>query len=394
MSFLRRLPTSRLIALCAAVVVLAAGGVAVGSAVAGGGPAPPPRALPQAVRAALAARPVPGISARISFTNRLLNLSGVDGAGPLLTGASGRLWAAPGRRLRLELQSDRGDVQVVSDGRSFMLYDVPARTAYRGTLPPPDASRKRTGAEQLPTIAEIQRAIGQVAQHAFVGAPQPGTLAGRAAYTVQLSPRPRAGLLGAVQVAWDAANGVPLRLAVFARGDSRPVLALEATDVAYDPIADSTFAINPPAGTKIVKVDTPQRSTKADRTRDRAHHPPSGLATVRRAVRFPLAAPARLQGRALRDAHLVGRGAKAGALLVYGDDLGGFVVLERRADAKAAGQAGNGPANLARVNVNGIAGQQLATPLGTFLRFRRAGVDYTVVGLVPPAVAAGAARGL
>jgi hypothetical protein len=49
---------------------------------------------------------------------------------------------------------------------------------------------------------------------------------------------------------------------------------------------------------------------------------------------------------------------------------------------------------LGHVDVNGVAGQELATPLGTLVRFSRGGVDYTVVGLVPPAVTAGAARGL
>jgi outer membrane lipoprotein-sorting protein len=395
MSFLRRLPTRQLIGLCAAVAILAAGGVVVGSAIAGGGPAPPPRALPVAVRDALGGGSVPGVSARISFTNRLVNLSGMEGTRttPLLTGASGRLWAAPGRRLRLELQSDGGDVEVVSNGRTFTVYEPSSHTAYRGALPPAHARSKRAGsADALPTLAEIRRALGQVAQHAFVGRAQPGTLAGRPDYTVRLSPRPRAGLLGAAELAWDAANGTPLRLAVYARGDSSPVLELKATDVSYEPIAQSVFAIAPPAGTKIVNVQTP-RGARESRARPRRSRAPSTLPTVRRAVPFALSAPTRLQGRALRGVHLVGRGTKAGALLTYGDNLGGFAVLERRTDAHA-GATRNTTARLGRVDVNGVSGQELATPLGTLVRFSRGGVDYTVVGLVPPAVAAGAARGL
>jgi hypothetical protein len=385
MNVLRRLPTRRLLALCAAVVALAAGGVAVGSALAGGGPAPPHRPLPVAIRAALAGGSVPGISARIEFTNRLLDLSGIEGASPLLTGATGRLWAAPGRRLRLELQSDRGDVEVVSDGRSFSVYDPRSHTAYRGALPPERARDRRRAT--LPTLGEIRRALSQVARHAFLAGPSPGTLAGRPAYTVRLSPRPRAGLLGAVELAWDAANGVPLRAAVFARGDSQPVLELKATDVTYGPVAVAVFAISPPPGTRVVRVDAP-RGAQRSRPHRRTGRPPT-LAAVRRALPFALSAPARLEGRALRGVHLLGR---RGALLTYGDDLGGFLVVERRAEAPTRGR--QAPANLGRVDVNGIAGQELATPLGTLVRFRRRGVAYTVVGLVPPSVAAGAARGL
>src|SRR5437588_3457273 len=257
MSFLRRLPTSRLLALCAAVVAVAAGGVAVGSALAGGGPVPPKRSLPRAVHAALAAPAIAGLSGRISFTNRLVDLSGVEGATPLLAGASGRVWAAPGRRLRLELQSDRGDVLLVSNGRTFTLYDGSARTAYRGQLPPAggratQASRR----EPVPTLAAIGQGIARFERHASVAGPRPGSLAGRPVYTVRVSPRPRAGLLGAVELAWDATRGVPLRVAVYASGDSRPVLELRATDVGYGPIPASTFSFTPPRGTKITNVAT------------------------------------------------------------------------------------------------------------------------------------------
>ena len=39
------------------------------------------------------------------------------GASPLLAGADGRLWITKDGRFRLELQSDAGDAQIVSDGK-------------------------------------------------------------------------------------------------------------------------------------------------------------------------------------------------------------------------------------------------------------------------------------
>src|SRR5436190_9902251 len=105
MRFLRTVSTRRLLALCAGVIAAAAGGTAIALAAAGGGPAPPPKPLARAVHDALAAPSVQGVSARIHFTNHLVD-QGVlgEGADPILTGASGRLWAAPDGRLRVELQ--------------------------------------------------------------------------------------------------------------------------------------------------------------------------------------------------------------------------------------------------------------------------------------------------
>ena len=67
-------------------------------------------------------------------------------------------------------------------------------------------------------------------KHADLSAAIPSDVAGRAAYTVRVSPKDDGGLVGAAELAWDAANGVPLRAAVYAKGESSPVLELSATE--------------------------------------------------------------------------------------------------------------------------------------------------------------------
>src|SRR3954462_2307825 len=124
MSYLRHISTRRLLALLTTtVVVLAGSAAAIALAAGGSGPPPPPKPLAQAVHDALAAPPIDGVTARIKFTNHLVDSSALPGATPLLSGASGRLWASAGGRLRLELQSTSGDVQIVTDGGRFLVYD-------------------------------------------------------------------------------------------------------------------------------------------------------------------------------------------------------------------------------------------------------------------------------
>src|SRR5512135_1475242 len=92
-----------------------AAGAAIAVAAAGTGPVPPQKPLAQAVHDALAAPKVSGITAQISFTNHLIDSTDIQGADPILTGATGRLWLSSDHRLRLELQSNggHGDAQVL-----------------------------------------------------------------------------------------------------------------------------------------------------------------------------------------------------------------------------------------------------------------------------------------
>ena len=72
---LRRASTRKLLALCLAIVGVLAVGVAIANAIGTSGSPPPPKPLPQAVHGALTAPSPVGITARISYTSRLVNSS-------------------------------------------------------------------------------------------------------------------------------------------------------------------------------------------------------------------------------------------------------------------------------------------------------------------------------
>jgi outer membrane lipoprotein-sorting protein len=422
-SYLRRISTTRLLALCGAVVAIAAGGTAIASAIGGGGPIPKSKPLANAIHDALAAPPVQGVYARIQFTNHLIDASSIQqGSNPLLAGGKGRLWLSSDHRLRLELQSDRGDTQLVIDNGSAWLYDGHSNTVYRAQLPQhaagaadktkPDAA----GTHQLPSIADIQKKLADFMTRAQVSGALPSDVAHHAAYTVRVSPRHDGGLLGAVEGAWDATHGVPLRIAVYALGDSSPVLELKATSVSFGPLPASDFAVTPPAGAKVVDVKQSSVTGATTRARARVHaasrtHGKSrtrsrsaqvlGLPAVQAALPFHLSAPDNLVGLPRHDVRLITMGKKSAALVTYGQGLGGIVVLERAvatdaaAPVKPSGNSGaDKSASLPTISIGGATGQELSTALGTLITFTRAGVSYVVVGSVPANAAEAAARGL
>src|SRR3954469_13068719 len=378
---LRTASTRRLVTLVA-VLVAAVAGAGIAQAALTNAPKPAPKPLDRAVYDALTAKPVPGVTARIKFTNKLLPSGALpqDTASPVLTGATGRLWLTADGRVRLELQSDAGDAQVVADGKRFMVYDAASHTAYTGDLPQGKTPQRP---EKQPTLAGVQRGLAQLGQAWTLSGARPTTTAGQPSYTVRIAPKDDGGLLGGAEVTWDAVRAVPLRAAVSAQGAAEPVLELEATDIAYGKIAPSQISTTPPAGAKVTEINPPSGVD--------AHGRPAhvqGVDAVQKAIDFPLAAPAKLAGLPRRGVQLVSFGGEKGALVTYGQGLGAIAVFQHRGTESA-------PAGLTlpRINIDGATGSEVPTALGTVLFFTDGGISYVVAGSVSPASAEAAARG-
>jgi outer membrane lipoprotein-sorting protein len=390
------LPARRLWTLLAAVCVLVLGAGIAQAALRSGGDTPPAKPLDRAIRAAATAPDAPGISARIEFVNHLLpsgSVGGQTGSSPLLQGASGRLWLTGDGRMRLELQSDSGDAQIVSDGKQASVYDATSNTIYRADLPQ-DKSTAEHAQSGPPSLARIDKGLANLGKAWTLSGARPGNTAGQPSYTLRIAPKDDGGLLGAAEVAWDAAHGTPLRAAIYAQGQRSPVIELKATSIHYGSIPASDVALKPPAGAKVVQVDAPAKGgAKAHRTGKDV----TGAKAVAAKLSFPLSAPPKLAGLPRRDVRLVSVESDKGALVTYGRGLGAIVVFEHASQPQSGQAKGNGRSameQLPSVNVNGATGKELATALGTVVTFERAGVSYTVAGSVPPVAAENAARGL
>ena len=392
MSLFRRLSARGLAILIGAIATLGAVSAVVAvTALGGSGATPPPEPLSQAVHDALSAAPVEGLTARIQFTNNLLgssvlgSLAGAAGS-PLLTGASGRLWLTADGHLRLELQSDAGDAQIVSDGTTLTVYDASSNTAYTLALPTPATSP--TDQQTVPGVSEIENALTQLGMVADVSAATPDSVAGQPAYTVRVSPKDSGGLVGAAELSFDAATGVPLHAAIYARGDSTPVFDLTATDISYGPVSASNVDLSPPPGAKVVPITLPTAAAGSSGSVT----PVTGVDAVAAALPFKLAAPDSLDGLARTEVRLTGDSTDPGALITYGQGLGTIVVTEH---AVAAGKDSASPLDaLPGVTINGAAGHELVTALGTVVQVASGGISYTVAGSVTQSDAETAARAL
>jgi outer membrane lipoprotein-sorting protein len=388
---IRTASTRQLIAIAAALLVLVAG-AGIAQAALSGAPTPAPKPLDRAVYDALQAPAVQGVSARIHFTNNLLPSGTLpdNSTTPLATGGDGRLWLTNDGKVRLELQSDRGDAQIVSDGKRFLIYDATSNTAYTGTLPAEEADATPAHPDQPATLDSVRKGLARLGATWTLSGAQPTSTAGRPSYTVRIAPKDDGGLLGAAEVAWDAVKGVPLRAAIYAQGASSPTLSLEATKIAFGPIPASRVDTTPPAGAKVVKLDLGDAATGgAGAGHDGGVE---GADAVQKQLDFALAAPDTLAGLPRKSVRLIRSGDDNAALSTYGQGLGAIVVLEHKATSDGA--APSPDVRLPQVNIDGATGTELATALGTAVSFQRDGVAYLVIGSVAPVAAENAARGL
>jgi hypothetical protein len=371
--WVRRASTVQLVAAGLAVAGVFVAANVVASLDTGGAQPPQPATLQELTLRELGAEGPVGVTADFRYVDSLVPTTSLvpqASAGgsplPLVTGASGRLWYQNGR-LRLEFQTSQGDTQLVVHGTHALMYDASDGTAFAATLPSiATLGKLRTG------LAGATQLLGRVRTTLTISQPQPGITAGRPSYRVRMAPVESTGLLAGVTLAVDADTGTPLRLDVYGRGGSAPLVEFALSNVHYGSVDPSVFHLKLPFGMQPVPV--------------RFGSTPSLGATV------ACSAPGRLGGLALGSCQEASRsGELPGKLLVYGRSFGSVVVLEQ----PGGGDPGGGLWGLLpSVSVSGADGRELVTPLGSLVRFARGGVTYTVLGSMPRAVVEAVARGL
>ena len=374
MNILRRVPLTRLLLACAGVIALGASATALAFAL-GSGPVPAAKPLPEAVHDALTAAPVEGVSASIELTDHLLEgaslASGNGGNGgeagqlsqsPLLSGASGRLWIAKDGRVRLELQAEKGDTQVMYDGHTVTVYDAASNTLYRYTPPTDEGGTQDKGGNrspssqphEVPSVAKIEEAIAKL-KYAKLSGATPTDIAGQPAYTVRVSPSESGSLLGGAELSWDADNGVPLRGAVYSSTSSSPVVELAASEISFGPVTSSVFEFTPPANAKVEEITLPSgHGQRQGGDTGTGHHP---------------------------------------KVTTSGSGITAVKVLE--SNVTPGEKQPNLPEGLQQVKLDATTtASELPTALGTLLSFERSGVRYVLAGAITPAQIEAVARGL
>jgi outer membrane lipoprotein-sorting protein len=314
-------------------------------------------------------------------------------------GGSGEFWYQNGM-VRLQLGNGADQVIVGKNGSLLWVYSAQTNTATEYTLPvnaghaaqPQPSSSPGLNIGNLPS--GVTANLAQLMSAVELNVTQ-GTVSGQSAYILTVTPTAANTTVGSVDVAFDTTTYLPLRLQVFAKGQSAAVLSAQLTNVSYTAVAATEFM--PPANATIVKGTLPAKDrveqALGKATGQQMTSAALSLKQVEAQAGFPLLSPgAQVSGLAFQDAHLLPAAASHGkvAVLRYGTGAGTVVLAEGQFTAAQEKRtlAALTAANLAQsvtltVSGSAVTGEEISTPLVNALMWTTGGVVHIAAGAVP-----------
>lgn len=359
-----------------------------------------------------ASKSTTAVSGDITWNNGLIpgsdltGLLGAQGSAPsslsgLALGGSGRIWLQQGSGLRFESQGSGSDFVVVAGKNGLWSYSSATSTATHYTAPLGASAKTATSSpspqsSSIDPLAAITAGLQRFASTGTVTMGPQTTVAGQPSYLLVMTPVSVHTTVGSVQVAIDARTFVPLRVQVFARGDTTPTLSAGFTSVSYGHLDNSLFAFTAPVGATVRSqaLPSPQRLLGGATAAKPAAHEQMTLAAAKvKAAGYglTLATPSTTPSDlpfigAMVTAPSKARGAMA--VLHYGSGFGSVVVIESQgASSQSTGlqqQIASLPQGLVRAaTIAGGPGYELQTPLVNIAAWQPGTTTAIAAGLVP-----------
>ena len=172
-----------------------------------------------------------------------------------------RVWYAGPDQQRLALLGQLGESDLVHNGTNVWAWSSHDNTATHWTVPAgshdtPAAPESPAAAAMTPQQA-AEKALAAIDPSTQVSADPTATVAGRAAYQLNLVPRDSRSLVGSVRIAIDGATHIPTRVQVFARGTTTPAFEVGFTSLSTATPDASVFGFTPPPGATVKEGTLP-----------------------------------------------------------------------------------------------------------------------------------------
>ncbi len=177
----------------------------------------------------------------------------------LLTGSHTiKVYYLNAQHFRLSVQQPMSETDVIRSANTLWLWESTSNSVTKFTAPA--ASQKH--AQKLPAgpvltpsqaANEILQAVGKTT---LVSVQDNVSVANEPAYQLVLKPKDHRSLIGRVVIAVDAKYGMPLRVQVFAKGDSGPAFQVGYTQLSMNTApAAANLNFTPPPGASVDKVN-------------------------------------------------------------------------------------------------------------------------------------------
>jgi outer membrane lipoprotein-sorting protein len=220
---------------------------------------------------------------------------GVSSLDSLLAGSHTTwVWFAGPEHFRLAEPGTFSESDLVRDVNTVWEWQSASDTATRYTLSRAEAASPSMRPPLTPQQA-AQQAIAAVGPSTAVSTGPNVSVAGQSAYELVLAPKDHRSLIGQVRIAVDAANGVPLRVEVFARDVKSPAIQIGYSQIQFTAPAPSELTFTPPPGATVRQGGSPQAPGRPT-TGQRFSTSGSGWMTVVKASASVLTSPGNAGG--------------------------------------------------------------------------------------------------
>jgi outer membrane lipoprotein-sorting protein len=179
----------------------------------------------------------------------------------LLTGRhTARVYVDGTTKVRIQLVDRLAERDVIRRDGELWFYSSRDNTAAHLTLPAvaQDLPRSQPQTPAYPTPEALaSRLLDLVDPSTEVTVGPDVEIAGRAAYNLLIEPRTQGTLVGHAAIAVDGETGLPLRVAVTARGKAEPAFQSGFTSLSLEAPADTLFSFVPPPGATVKELQLP-----------------------------------------------------------------------------------------------------------------------------------------
>lgn len=186
--------------------------------------------------------------------------SGTDALVELATGShQARVYVDPAQGARLQILDRLAERDVIaSKADGVWIYDSSAKTATHVGASEVVAERGHPGDQVVTPSSAAEQLLAAVDPTTSVAVGSDVRVAGRDAYELVLTPRDSGTLVGSVTVSVDGQTGLPLGVAVTARGGTAPAFSVAYTSIDFSTPDSKLFSFTPPAGAEVTEEAAPE----------------------------------------------------------------------------------------------------------------------------------------
>ncbi|MFI5630753.1 outer membrane lipoprotein carrier protein LolA [Streptomyces sp. NPDC051664] len=186
---------------------------------------------------------------------------------------------------RVSILDSAAEYSVIRNGDQVWAYDSKSNEAYHATGDKASGHAEKRGETTVPDgvpttpKAFAEEALKMAGPTTSVTVDGTAQVAGRDAYKLVVKPKQGGSTIGAITIAVDAKNGVPLKFTLSPSSGGKAVIDAGFTGVDFAKPAGSSFTFTPPKGAKVTEADDAKAQQQAEKQAQEFKVPggPAGL---------------------------------------------------------------------------------------------------------------------